>query len=177
MAALAPLSQKLIIAIIYRSGTTRRLFMQVKSILFQLALVIAAASFATGAAATMYKWTDKDGTVHYTETPPEEGNATTIAPPPHVEPPPASPNEQTRDNRGDASKSKTGEKSDKEEAPLTPEQQAIYARNCEAAKANLELFQKSSRYQQTDGKVVEMDEEMRQKKTSQAEEQVKRYCK
>ena len=143
--------------------------MKAQRLLLQLLLAAAATGFAASATAAMYKWTDKDGNVQYTETPPPEGNSTEIAPPPRV----AAPATNGAANKDEAQKDKNATA----EPPLTPEQLEIYQRNCEAARGNLETYKTARRVQQSDGEVVVMDDEKRQQKTQQAEEQIKKFCK
>lgn len=145
--------------------------MKAKTLSLQLLLVATIAGFAASATAAMYKWTDKQGKVHYTQEPPPEGNAREMAPPPRVAAP-ASKNAGTNDKDEAA-----GAQSEAGEPPLTPEQQEIYSRNCEAARGNLETYKTARRVQQSDGEVVVMDDEIRQKKMQQAEEQIKKFCK
>jgi len=128
-----------------------------------------AAGFATSAGAAMYKWTDAQGNVHYTQEPPPEGNVKEMAPPPRVSAPSTTKGSSTNDEM-DETKSAEGEK------PLTPEQQEIYKRNCEAARGNLETYKTARRIQNADGGVVVMDDEIRAKKMQQAEEQIKKFC-
>lgn len=145
--------------------------MRSKRVFLQLLLVAMAAGFATSAGAAMYKWTDPQGNVHYTQEPPPEGNAKEMAPPPRVSAPPASKGIFSNDaDEADETKSAEGEK------PLTPEQQEIYKRNCEAARGNLETYKTARRIQEADGGVVVMDDEIRAKKMQQAEEQIKKFC-
>jgi len=139
--------------------------MKGKAVLIYLTLLVAGAIFTTGATAAMYKWTDSEGNVHYTQTPPEEGNATEIAPPPHVSPPATS---------ADGAGSSNGQ-GDEQQA-RSKEQEESDAINCKAAKSNLNLYQGSDRYQNTEGNVVVMDEATRQKKIEQTQEQIKRFC-
>jgi hypothetical protein len=146
--------------------------MKAKTLSLQLLLAATIAGFAASATAAMYKWTDKQGNVQYTETPPPEGDTTEIAPPPRVAPPSA--NKLTgKDSSGEVENGKTAEG----EKPLTPEQQEIYKRNCEAARGNMETYKTARRVQQADGEVVVMDDEVRQKKMQQAEEQINKFCK
>ncbi len=146
--------------------------MLVKSLLLRLIMAAIATGFAASASAAMYKWTDTEGHVHYTQTPPDEGEAAEIPPPPRVDPPAA-----TNNPFGTPPGDEAGAGMEKE-AELTPEQVVAYQRNCEAAKANLELYKTSDRIKQAeDGKIVAMDEEQRGKKMQQAEEQIKKYCK
>lgn len=146
--------------------------MKAKTLSLQLLLVATITGFAASATAAMYKWTDKQGNVQYTETPPPEGDAKEIAPPPRVAAPAA--NKVTGKNGADED---DGNKGAGDEAPLTPAEQEIYQRNCEAARGNLEMYKSARRVQQADGEIVVMDDEIRQKKMQQAEEQIKKFCK
>jgi hypothetical protein len=141
--------------------------MKAKALLFRIALAIAAAGFAAGATAAMYKWTDKEGNVHYSQMPPEEGNATEIAPPPPVSPP-------ANDNAGNTNGS--AGQGGNEQQVRTKEQEESDALNCKAARANLDIYQSSDRYRNSDGDVVVMDNATRQRKIEQAQEQVKKFC-
>lgn len=140
-------------------------------IVLQLVVAAAAAAFVLSAEAAMYKWTDKQGNVHYTQEPPPEGESKEITGPSRVAAPAANKGEQKKgaNEKGDA---KTAEN----KPPLTPEQQEIYSRNCEAARGNLELYKAARRVQQPDGEIVDMNDERRQQKMQAAEEQVKRFC-
>lgn len=142
--------------------------MQVKTVLPRLVLAAIAIAFSASAAAAMYKWTDKQGNVHYTQEPPQEGEAAEIAPPPRVTPPATK----------TAEKSKNEADNGEGEEELTPEQQEAYKRDCETAKANLELYRTSQRIKQAeDGKVVTMNEELRAKKMQEAEALIQKFCK
>lgn len=146
--------------------------MKAKTLSLQFLLVVTIAGFAASATAAMYKWTDKQGNVQYTETPPTEGDAKEIAPPPRIATPAAK-----KANGKESTEEGDGEKSAEGEAPLTPEQQEIFQRNCEAARGNLETYKTARRIKQSDGEVVVMDDEIRAKKMQQAEEQIKKFCK
>lgn len=144
--------------------------MKARTFLLQLLVTAIVAGFATGASAAMYKWKDKAGNIHYTQEPPPEGDAAEIAPPPRVSAPPVA-NEATAAEAGD----KKGEQAKNVEPP-NPEKQAVYMRNCEAAKKNLEIAKTSERIKQANGEIIVMDPEKRQTKINQAEEQIKKYC-
>lgn len=148
--------------------------MKVNTILLQLAVATVTVGFAASAAAAMYKWTDQEGNVQYTQTPPPDGAVMEIAPPPRVgAPAAASEAKKAADvSEGDGQQADNGQ-----EPALTPEQQEAYARNCEAAKGNLQLYQTRGRVKTPEGDIVELNDEVRQKKVSQAEEQIKKFCK
>jgi len=145
--------------------------MKAKTHFLQLLVATAIACFAASASAGMYKWTDKQGNVHYTETPPDEGNSTEIAPPPRVAAP-ASNSAATKNAENDNTPVAAGGNSS-----LTPEQQELYKHNCEAAKANLETFKYARRVQKPDGEFIVMDDANRQKMTQEAQDQIQKFCK
>lgn len=136
--------------------------------LLRLSLAAFAVAFAATASAAMYKWTDQEGNVQYSQTPPPEGDAIEISPPPAVKAP--------APLKAPANRLVEDEENAAEKAPLTPEQQAVYQRNCEAARANLDTYRTATRVQQADGQIVDMNDENRQTKIQQAEEQVKKFC-
>lgn len=146
--------------------------MKVKTVLLPLLMAVTAAGFAANAHATMYKWTDKEGNIQYTETPPPEGDVTEIAPPPRV----GLQASGDKSEKTDAADPQKGNKTAEADAPLTPEQQDAYKRNCEAARGNLATYKIARRVKQSDGEVVVMDDERRQKKMNEAEEQIKKFC-
>lgn len=148
--------------------------MKVKTILLQLAVAAATVGFAASAAAAMYKWTDQEGNVQYTQTPPPDGAVTEIAPPPRVAAPAAASEEKKAADEGEGG----GQQADNGQEPaLTPEQQEAYARNCEAAQGNLQIYKTRGRIKTPEGEIVELNDEVRQKKVQQAEEQIKKFCK
>ncbi len=146
--------------------------MKAKTRLLKLLVAAAIAGFAANASAGMYKWTDKQGNVHYSQLPPDEGNTTEIAPPPRVAAP-APANSANKSTSKEAASASAAEA----EPQLTPEQQEMYKHNCEAAKANLETFKYARRVQKPDGDFIVMDDDNRQKMTQEAEEQIKKFCK
>ena len=147
--------------------------MKANTLLLQLLLASVVAGFAVNASAAMYKWTDKQGNVHYTETPPPEGDSTEITPPPRV----AAPLTNKSDNKNVPDEKNGSSPSPQSETQLSPEQQEAYRLNCEAAKGNLETYKTARRIKTPDGEIVVMDDEIRQQKMQQAQEQIKKFCK
>jgi hypothetical protein len=93
-------------------------------------LVFAAGLLVAGSACAQYKWTDQNGRVQYSDTPPAGVNAAPMrqrsAPPPRVE---------SSDSKDDAKDAKDDAK-DAKKGPLTPAEQdaAFRKRQQEAAK-------------------------------------------
>ncbi|SCZ62920.1 DUF4124 domain-containing protein [Thiohalomonas denitrificans] len=127
---------------------------------------------AAPAVAKMYKWTDNEGNIHYSQIPPEGREAREIAAPPKVRP------QQAEEPAQDKTAQPEGEESAKE-PELTPEQQAereqLYRRNCDAAQKNLKLFQNARRIMEN-GELVIITEEDRAKRLESTREQIEKYC-
>jgi hypothetical protein len=131
----------------------------------RLITVLICALFAAGpgaAAEKIYKWTDKDGVVHYGSTPPDAADATQMkvstavsAP---IETPPADPN------------------APKTDGPLGKQ----FADNCRIARANVAALEGQSAVAQAnaDGTPgAELNAEQRAAQLKNAQEQVTLFCK
>jgi uncharacterized protein DUF4124 len=155
----------------------------------RLIVIAASLAFSASAAAQMYKWKDKDGHTRYGDVPPPGAEATAIgarsraAP---AAPPPA----------GEA----RGDKDDKSEKALTPEQafrkrqqeraaaeekaakerseSARKQENCAQAQAQLRTLQSGQRIATLDaaGERTIMDDSQRAAETGQAEKAVADWC-
>lgn len=107
------------------------------------------------AQAALYKYTDEEGNVVYSQSPPESGEAKEIKPPP---PPPEPP---------------------ENEEELSPEQQKIreqFKTNCENAKNNLEIYTNTKEIL-VDGKIIVLSEEERTKRIKDAKSNIETFCK
>jgi len=122
--------------------------------------------------AKMYKWTDSEGNVHYTQKPPPENVSgeelkampkTSFGETPPADEPQKAENQTTSPPSDDISQ-------------LTPEQ--LQQRNCEKAKANHEALKNNTRVVITgeDNKLHELSESERQAKLEQAQQFVDKYC-
>lgn len=129
---------------------------------YALLIMLMTAPLAASHAAGLYKWTDEQGTVHYTQIPPTERPAEVITPEP---PPPAQPKEQA-----DEEKLPEG-LSSADTANLRIRQQ-----NCETARKNLAIYQSSEKVLQPDGTEMVLSNEMREAKIRETQAQIKLYC-
>jgi hypothetical protein len=139
-----------------------------------------AVSAAVPAADTqgIYKWTDDQGEVHYTQFPPPGHSAEKL----HAVPPPASPpqvldkdlQQQMQTMQQQKKEQQQGARDAKEWAEI----QKIRRQNCDTANKNLVSLQRGSnvRYVDTDGKVKHLTEEERNKRIDEANKQIKEYC-
>lgn len=156
-----------------------------------IAGLLAAAWFAPYASAAIYKWTDPSGVIHYSQTPPPEGQgkhleeltpsgistsapgpaAPADAPAPAKTPPPA------RSGKGAAkphAKPKTPDKA-KEKAPEDP---AARAARCKKAQETLTLLETHPRVNlhEAGGKVTHLTEDQRQARITSLRQEVAKAC-
>jgi hypothetical protein len=141
-------------------------------------LLVFAASSAAADSQNMYKWTDDQGEVHYSQFPPPGRNAEKMQAPP----PPAQSAESV-----DTDLQKRIEAMDKEkekqlqvtkDADQRAEIQKIRKKNCETARQNLVNLDRGGnvRYMGADGKVMRLTEEERQKRIDETNKQIKENC-
>ena len=127
----------------------------------------------TAATAATYKWVDEKGNVHYSQHPPADTNYERIK----VEKsrpgdtPPQAPASSGSTNTGGSS---TG--SSKVVKEELSKNQEIRAKNCEAAKKNLEIYTVYKRYRDKEGNVVRMDDEERLKKIEESKQHIAEFC-
>lgn len=140
---------------------------------FRPALLLGAALWvaSTGAfAAGVYKWSDSEGNVHYTQTPPPEGGAEKMTPPPPA--PKALPQERPAPTPAAAP---AGDKA--AEDRRRKEREAEIARqNCETARKNLDIYTTSRRLLTEEGEAIILDDDVREAKIREANENIKKYC-
>jgi hypothetical protein len=126
----------------------------------------------------MYKWVDKDGVTHYTQTPPTGHNSEVMAPP---DPPAESP-EQARARTRSISKTvnrhlKNQQQQEKDEQKNA----AVKARkqkNCQIARRNLKALTRSTNRvrKKTNGKLIGVNEAERVDLINQQQQNVNKYC-
>jgi actin-related protein len=140
---------------------------------------LAISVFAIGAEAQIYKWTDAEGHVHYTQEPPPPGvEGKEMKPPP---PPPASAADE--EERLETLKETLEErKAQREEAAdaARAEEEARRTRqhNCEVARKRLEQAQfPRVSFVEPDGTERRATEEERQREIAEAQAQVNDFCK
>ena len=140
-------------------------------------LLVATASSAADTQA-IYKWTNDQGEVQYTQFPPSGRKAEIL----HGAKPPASSAQTTGNDlqkQLEAVDKRNEEKlQGAKDAKQWAEIQKIRRTNCETAHKNLDSLQRGGniRYMGPDGKVMRMTEEERQKRIDEANAQIKEYC-
>ncbi|MGM0594455.1 MAG: DUF4124 domain-containing protein [Pseudomonadota bacterium] len=128
-----------------------------------LTLLLCTLLFATAPqAAKLYKWKDAEGNTHYSQSPPEEGEAEEM----RVKDKPAQQPEQEEQE----------EDGPPESAMRDAEAEEVRRRNCEIARQNLNVYQTSERIQQADGSILTLSDEMREAKIQEAEEKIEEFC-
>ncbi len=123
---------------------------------------------ALPAAAGMYKWTDAQGTVHYSQFPPAGVKAQEIrvqAPPPAAEPAPA---------RADSA----GPAKAPPRPPESPELARQRAENCKTARYNLVILQRNPhvRIKEADGGYRVLTPGERQRRIDDLQSQIDQFC-
>lgn len=128
------------------------------------------------AIAAMYKWVDKEGNVHYSQVPPSDKEAETIAPPPPVPTQPAKPPAQEAAEAMENEQKAAEEEAEKRKAD--EERRAeLYRKNCEIATENMAIYRTSNRIITPEGEKVRLSDEMRAEKIKEAQEAMDKYCK
>lgn len=135
--------------------------MRMRRLLVLVLALVAGSALAQGGATKVYKWTDKDGRVHYSQTPPPEGEVKELK----VRSAPATP--------VDAKPEDADAKPDPE-----AERKAGFKRNCETARSNLAQFQQQGQLmtQQPDGTMTPVSNTEKQAGMAQAQKDISYYC-
>jgi type IV secretory pathway VirB10-like protein len=126
------------------------------------------------AQAGLYKWTDDQGNVIYSQVPPPDRDAQAITPPP---PPPQTPAATSREAISDEGETRE-EKAEREEQQKADKELAKAIRkNCDIAKRNLEIYKTFGRVRDASGNIIALDDKTRAAKIKEAQEGIKQYCK
>lgn len=141
-------------------------------------LIVFAASSAAADSQNMYKWTDDQGEVHYSQFPPPGRKAEKMQTPP----PPAQSAEsvdtdlQKRIEAMDKEKEKQLQET--KDADQRAETQKIRKKNCETAHKNLANLQRGGnvRFMGPNGEAIRFTEEERQKRINETSQQIKENC-
>jgi hypothetical protein len=142
------------------------------------ALLVFTVSSPAADSQNMYKWTDDQGEVHYTQFPPP-GRKTEIMqpPPPPAEPPTGSENDLQK--QLDTIKQQNDKQlQETREADQQAEIQKIRKKNCETAHKNLMNLNRGGnvRYMGPNGEAIRLTEEERQKRIDETNQQIKENC-
>lgn len=162
-----------------------------KASLIILALLLAAGP----AGAQLYRWVDKDGKVHYGNTPPPGAKTSTITAPPPGSPPPAAASKDAKDSK-DAKAAKKGPltaaekeqdyRTRREEAQKAAEKdederraKAERAEGCNRSKEQLRTLQSGERIARTNssGERYFLDESQVAQEVSKAQQSMQQACK
>ncbi len=130
---------------------------------------------STNGLAAMYKWTDSEGNVQYTQDPPPQGSFQKMAPPP---PAPAVPEPATEAPKAAAGQpaGATDEAATKEEAERKELAATIAKKNCETARKNLEIYTTFRRVMNDKGEIVTLGDDERAAKLKEANDMIKKFC-
>ncbi len=127
----------------------------------------------------MYKWVDADGNTHYTQSPPPDGTTKEDL---NL---PASANldntEALKEFEDQQNKNQELAEENEKEQKLqdrSAEHTALKKENCRTAKAKLENVQNTGRIRAVDeyGNIVRATEEERQRRITEAQENIKKWC-
>jgi len=149
-------------------------------LLLALSLAIAATHSVAGSADKIYKWVDQNGETQYTQMPPPEGMQVIEirnAPPPADDPAAEKARIEQETEALDERMKERQDAAAKDE--LRAKNREIRRQNCETAKHNLSALQKggNTRYRTSDGEVLRLTEEDRQKRIADAEKEMAEFCK
>lgn len=124
------------------------------------------------AGAAMYKWTDAQGNVQYSQEPPPDNQYQEVAPPP---PPPSGTNadEQLNKYRDTITPAPppTGEMDNQKL------QAEVDQKNCEAARKNLDTYTRYRRVKNAEGEIQTLGDDERKAKIKESQEAIDKYCK
>jgi hypothetical protein len=145
--------------------------------LARAAAAIVALSMAATVQAEIYKWTDQNGKVQYSQTPPAGVNATAIMPappPPNAGQPDAALKQRLKgfEERREARKKSEAQQVEDKEA------EKVRAENCQRARGNLTALQSHGQVSLKEGDTYrKLTEDERQVKISEAEAHIEEFCK
>ncbi len=127
----------------------------------------------------IYRWVDAEGQVHYSQSPPPIGTQTEKvrgAYKPAVTPETAQKALQEQVEKVDTQKQQTTEAKDLEGKVRAELERR--KKNCETARTNLQTLENlgNRRIQDSEGKVIRLSEEDRQKRLSESQQQIKEWC-
>ena len=132
--------------------------------------------------AQVYKWVDQDGNIQYTDQPPPSDAAVRDEQKMNIKTPPPTPvDSQARTGETLEEKMQAFRERRDSEKEAEAKQQAETAENnkrCVSAQGQLKIFRESPRLTFPDGQggIVYADDEMRQKKITEAQKNIAAYC-
>lgn len=144
----------------------------------QVCLALLSLLISFSASAEIFKWVDENGQTHYSQSPPESGEAETIDVPP---PPPIAPESDNNEVDALIEKQQADEQAEleaQEKAEQEAEREAQLATNCQVATDNLRGYQNNPgrRVIDEDGNAARLSEEERQQKIQELQDKIDLYC-
>ncbi|HXH03076.1 MAG TPA: DUF4124 domain-containing protein [Candidatus Competibacteraceae bacterium] len=139
--------------------------------------LVLVAGIVPAMAGTLYKWTDPNGVVQYTETPPPGGTPySTVGKPPKPAEDPARTMQQLRDKVEQATQQDQAAEQPAEQPPQ--DRKELYARNCELARKNLQVLEGDSDVVVTGkgGNKTVLDAAQRKAHIAQTQKEIQFYC-
>jgi len=124
-----------------------------------IALIVLLGSCSALQAATMYKWVDDEGNVHYDQSPPSDRES-----------------EKLESDTGTKAATPPAAPADQPPVITEDENTRIKQQNCEAARRNQDIYKRSEKIRQPDGTELVMSDELRAEKLRQVEEDIKKFC-
>lgn len=126
-----------------------------------------------------YRWTDNEGNVVYSQTPPPDGRNRDLikAPPPPAEPPDEA-QQKLQQQIDQLQQSREARQQSKQQSEQTKQQEERLARDCASARNDLKMLREGSRrlYRRDDGTVSRLTETEKNTRTQQAETFIKENC-
>lgn len=145
-----------------------------------LTLALAVSVLPAVALAAVYKWTDSEGNVHYTQTPPPDQKAETVETHTGVSADEAKQNlEALKQKAGDkGAGEQAAPEQTEEQKKVAMEQEELRKKNCEVARQNLQVLQGGGRVQVKDegGNTVLLDDAAMKAKLEESRAYIKENC-
>ena len=139
--------------------------------MYVLFLAILMGFGSTLSQAATYKWVDKDGNVNYSQRPPPDTNYERL----NIKTPPPESGSTTPATPAPAATGSDNSSSDTVAQEMAKNAE-IRAKNCAAAKSNLELYTVYKRVRKEDGSVVRLDDNERARKIEESKAAIKEFC-
>jgi hypothetical protein len=141
---------------------------------FGLLFSISTVVVSTPVQAGMYKWTDAEGNVHYSQQRPRDAEYERIKKQKAPRPGTASPTPSSTSSAGAADTEQ--DQASKTVAEEISKNAEIRKKNCEAAKKNLKVFQIYRRVKGEDGKIRVVSEKERAEQIQRSKEAIREFC-
>lgn len=138
--------------------------MIMRTLLLMLMLLL-----ANTASAGLYKWIDSEGSVHYSQKPPENKPYTTIKAPPPVP-------KSSHPTVSDESESESESKIEKIIKAESDKNKKLREENCAIGKNNLKSYQTFRRIRDKDGNIRVVGSKERAEKIESAKQLIRDFC-